>query len=151
MVVATGPPNRVARSTPPPQPIVGRVPEAHPGIKEHRRFTLREVSLGGLPVGDATVDAWHDASGAERWSARLLIRIAHPLREGLLAGTAVDGQRLCGRVHLGETTAGPRRGREVLVEFHGDGELSLEDQLPGEPRTFRATSKRDLAAPTRGA
>ena len=114
---------------------VGPVDGARRAITGHRRFTLHEVTLGGLPVGGATVDVWHDSGGAGRWSARLLIPVAHPLRAGVLAGTAAGGRRLSGVVHLGETTAGPRRGREVLVEFHGDGQLSVEDPRPLEDQT----------------
>jgi hypothetical protein len=110
-----------------PEPTeVGRVPEARPGIKEHRRFALRDVSLGGVPVGNATIDAWYDASGAERWTARFLIPIVHPFRDGILVGTAAGGERLRGTVHLAGSTEGPRRGREVLVELHGEGLLGLE-------------------------
>ncbi|HYL40467.1 MAG TPA: hypothetical protein VET90_04095 [Candidatus Binatus sp.] len=110
---------------------VARIVHAHPGVKAHRRFALHEVTLGGLPVGGATVDAWYDGGDAQRWSARLLIPVLHPLREGILAGTASGGERLSGQVHLGGTTAGPRRGRDVLVEFHGDGPLLVEAAQPG--------------------
>jgi hypothetical protein len=119
-----------------PPTNVGRIPEGGLGIKHHRRFILRDVSLGGLPVGNATIDAWRDASGAEHWSARLLVPSAQPLREGVLAGTVAGGQRLRGGVHLGGTAAGPRRGREVLVEFHGDGRLAHEEPPNLERRTI---------------
>jgi hypothetical protein len=110
-------------------PTVGRVAEARSGIKNHRRFTLREVTLGGLPVGGATVDVWRAAGGAAQWSARLLMSSSHLLHEGVLAGTAVGGRRLRGRVHLADTAPGPRRGREVLAEFHGDEQLRVEDPV----------------------
>lgn len=120
---------------------VGRVPESRRGIKAHRRFALREVTLGGVPVGNATIDVWRDESGAERWSARLLLPIKHPLREGILSGLATGGQRIHGMVHLGESNAGPRRGREMLVEFHGDGLLGHGDDVGPPPRRIRPRAK----------
>ena len=94
--------------------------------RRHLRFALHDVTLAGVPVGGATVDAWEDAGAAQRWSARLLIPVAHPHRDGLLAGTNLAGHRMSGEVHLGETTTGPRRGRDLLVEFHGDGPLRVD-------------------------
>jgi hypothetical protein len=125
-----------------PSAGAGRATEARSGISDHRRFTLREVTFGGLPVGGATVDVWEDAGGAERWSVRLLMPLAHPLREGVLAGTAVGGQRFSGTVHLADTTAGPRRGREVLAELHGDGPLGVEEPGPADAGTIRRTGPR---------
>ena len=38
-----------------------RVADAGERVIAHRRFSLREVTLAGLPVGGATIDAWRDA------------------------------------------------------------------------------------------
>ncbi|HLX34169.1 MAG TPA: hypothetical protein VKR30_02885 [Candidatus Limnocylindrales bacterium] len=112
---------------------VTRQSDPRPAISAHRRFALREVTLGGYAVGGATVDVWQDASGADRWSARALVPLSLPIRRGSLAGTAQGGQRFCGTVQVGDTSAGPRRGREVLAELLGDGPLSVQDALAAVP------------------
>jgi hypothetical protein len=89
----------------------------------HRRFSLREVTLAGLPVGGATVDAWHDASNRPQWRVRLLMSTRTEPSGGWLEGTTQDGRRLGGPVRLEGVEEGPRRGREVLAELHGDGPL----------------------------
>jgi hypothetical protein len=104
--------------------------ETNERIREHRRFALRDVTLSGVLVGGATVDLWRDAAGIERWSARLLMPIAQPLGDGMLSGTTAAGERLVGLVSLGDTAVGPRRGRDVLAQLHGEGPLRLEHE-PG--------------------
>ena len=89
----------------------------------HRRFSLREVTLAGLPVGGATIDAWHDASKGPQWCARLLMSTTGQPGDGWLEGTTQDGRRLGGPVRLRHVEDGPRRGREVLAELLGDGPL----------------------------
>ena len=105
---------------------MSRLVDADPTVKGHRRFALHDVTIGGLPVGGATVDAWHDRGDVQHWLARLLMPRSHPLGAGLLAGTDRGGQRISGPVRVGETMTGVRRGRELLVEFHGDGPLVVE-------------------------
>jgi hypothetical protein len=89
----------------------------------HRRFSLRQVTLGGIPVGGATIDAWRDAQDQPQWCARLLIPTSGQPGNGWLEGTTQDGRRIGGPVSLGHVEEGPRRGREVLAELHGDGPL----------------------------
>ena len=97
--------------------------DASDRVIAHRRFSLREVTLAGLPVGGATIDSWRDAQDRPQWSARLLIATANPPAAGWLEGTTQDGRRLGGPVSLAHVEDGPRRGREVLAELHGDGPL----------------------------
>ena len=100
-----------------------RVADAGERVIAHRRFSLREVTLAGLPVGGATIDSWRDAQDKPQWCARLLISTANPPADGWLEGTTQDGRRIGGPVSLGHVEDGPRRGREVLAELHGDGPL----------------------------
>lgn len=100
-------------------------PQNPSGIKAHRRFALRDVTLGGGPVPGATVDVWLDGDRAERWSARLWVLIARPLDAGLLEGTGRSGEHVSGAVRIGDVDAALRRGREMLVEYHGVGPLQL--------------------------
>jgi hypothetical protein len=99
-------------------------------VQRHRRFALRDVTLGGTAVGGATVDLWHDEGGTERWCARLLMPVAHELGDGLLTGTTPAGDRLSGFVRLGDTTAGPRGGRHVLAQLFGEGPLGPHVEQP---------------------
>jgi len=92
-------------------------------VQRHTRFALRDVTLGGVAVGGATIDLWHDESGTERWCARLLMPVAHELGDGRLLGTTAAGARMTGVVRLGDTTAGPRGGRHVLAQLNGEGPL----------------------------
>ena len=121
---------------------LGRLPENPPGIKAHRRFALRDVTLDARPVSGATVDVWLDGDRAEQWTARLWIPIAHPPTEGVLQGTAGGGEVVSGAVRIGNVAAGLRRGREMLVEFHGDGPLDLGDAsgLGTEPAGLSGTA-----------
>jgi hypothetical protein len=91
-------------------------------VRRHRRFALDDVTLGGEPVGGATVDAWEDDEGNERWAARLLMPAARAAADGPLAGTTRDG-RVRGDVQVGDNRPGPRSGRVLLVELHGQGPL----------------------------
>ena len=94
--------------------------------RQHRRFSLDEVTLQGAPVGGATIDAWEDGDGTERWTARLLVPTMDHVTDGELVGRMRDGRVIKGDVHLGDTAPGPRRTRVVLVELHGDGPLRDE-------------------------
>ena len=97
-------------------------------VHAHRRFALADVTLGGLPVGGATVDAWHDADG-EHWCARLWMPVAHPLGDGVLEGKAADGRRFRGEVRMGEASPGPTRGRQVMAELLGTSPLVVQDPV----------------------
>jgi len=101
-------------------------------IRGHRRFALHDVTLDGVMVGGATVDRWRDDAGTERWCARLLMPVALALADGVLSGTTSGGDRLVGIVRLGDTTVGPRRGRDVLAELYGEGPLSGEGDARAE-------------------
>jgi hypothetical protein len=92
-------------------------------VRAHRRFSLRDVTLAGVPVGGATVDAWHDPERGPEWCARLLLKASAHARHGWLEGTMQDGRRVGGPVRLQEVQDGPRRGREVLASLFGDGPL----------------------------
>ena len=98
-------------------------------ISAHRRFSVAHVTVGGVPVGGATIDSWRDAGG-ERWCARLLLPIAPPMGDGILEGTKADGTRVRGEVRLGDTRAGPTRGRHVMAELLGQGPLQVADDVP---------------------
>jgi hypothetical protein len=117
------------------------------GVREHRRFALRDVTLSGSPVGGATIDVWRDAQGVPRWSARLLIPIALTADEGMLRGVAADGRQWCGLARVGDRRAGPRRGREVLAELHGTGTL---DEEPGSDAEVTRPAPRRTTRAGRG-
>ena len=108
---------------------IRRLPESPPGIKAHRRFALQEVTLSGRPMSGATLDVWLDGDRAEQWSARLWIPVAHPPSDGMLEGTGRSGELISGSVRIGDVAAALRRGREMLVEFLGDGPLRLGDAM----------------------
>lgn len=96
-------------------------------VRRHRRFALKDVTLSDQPVGGATIDAWEDDDGTERWAARALIRVSQVTEDGVLAGTMRDGRRVSGPVHVAENRAGPRGARVVLVDMYGSGPL-LDDE-----------------------
>ena len=102
-------------------------------IRNHRRFALRDVMIGGVPVGGATIDSWHDAT-TERWCARLLLSAQHPFGNGILEGLTADGRRVRGTVRIGDISAGPR-GRQVMAELLGESPLVevTEDAAGEEP------------------
>lgn len=103
-------------------------------VRNHRRFELLQVTLGGAPIGSATVDTWEDQDGESQWSARVLMKIGHGLSDGLLSGLTRDGRALSGQVRVGEDQQGPSGARSVLVELHGRGPLAERDaSLPQDP------------------
>ena len=93
-------------------------------VQRHRRYQLSDVTVDGQAVGSATIDAWLDDAGVERWCARLLVPSSRHLEGGVLVGTRRDGSRVCGDVTFGGTHPGPGSGRIVLVELHGRGDIS---------------------------
>lgn len=97
-------------------------------VRRHRRFELVNVTLGEAPIGSCTIDAWEDDDGKEQWTARVLMKSGHGSPEGLLSGTTRDGRSLAGNVRFGADQQGPRGGRTVLVELHGEGPL---EEPPG--------------------
>ena len=88
-------------------------------IRNHRRFALSEVTFEGEPVGGATVDAWQNATGAECWSARVLMVPRDVRSAGALTGRMRDGTILRGRVALVGPEPDPRPRGAVLIEWHG--------------------------------
>lgn len=116
-------------------------------IRGHLRFALQGVTLSGVLVGGATIDWWRDAAGIERWCARLLMPVALSLGDGTLAGTTAGGERLSGRVRLGPTTVGPRRGRDVLAQLYGAGPLRPDR----DPDEAPASGRKPNGATTEGA
>jgi hypothetical protein len=95
-------------------------------VRNHRRFALSEVTLGDQPVGGATVDVWQDATGAHRWSARIVMTSRDVPPGGALAGRTREGQFVHGHVSL--VGSGPAlRGRgAVLIEWRGVGALQTD-------------------------
>ena len=93
-------------------------------VRHHRRFALRDVTLGGVPIGGATIDAWEDDDGRERWAARAVMPTRWDGDEGVLAGTMGGGIRVEGAVRI---TDGRLRSsssaRTALVSLHGTGPL----------------------------
>ena len=92
-------------------------------VRRHRRFELLQVTLDDTPIGSCTIDAWEDDGGLDQWSARVLMKTGHASPEGRLQGSTRDGHVLSGNVRFGTDQQGPRGGRTVLVELHGQGPL----------------------------
>ncbi len=107
-------------------------------VRNHRRFELLNVTLDESPIGSCTIDLWEDDDGREQWAARLLMKTGHGSTEGILAGSTRTGDRLQGKVRFAADQQGPRGGRTVLVELHGQGPL--------EPTTAAAPTPAELAA-----
>jgi hypothetical protein len=99
--------------------------------RRHIRFELISVTLGGAPIGSATIDSWEDDNGRQQWSARVLMKLGHGTPDGQLVGTTRDGRILSGHVRVAEDQQGPRGARTVLVELHGQG--PLEELEASEP------------------
>jgi hypothetical protein len=98
-------------------------------VRRHRRFELLQVTLDETPIGSCTIDAWEDDDGREQWTARVLMKTGHGSTEGVLHGLTRSGENLKGQVRFAADQQGPRGGRTVLVELHGQGPLE-----PAEPR-----------------
>jgi hypothetical protein len=106
-------------------------------VRRHRRFALLDVTFAGQPLTGATIDAWEDDDGQDRWAARALMPFGQQVEEGLLEGRTKDGSRVSGQVRVASRQDGPRGPRTVLVELHGSG-LLIEPGLepaPPEPAT----------------
>ena len=97
-------------------------------VRRHRRFELLQVTLDETPIGSCTIDAWEDDDGHEQWTARVLMKTGHGSTEGILHGSTRSGEMLAGQVRFAADQQGPRGGRTVLVELHGQGPLE-----PAEP------------------
>ncbi|HEY4754388.1 MAG TPA: hypothetical protein VIH37_13985 [Candidatus Limnocylindrales bacterium] len=95
-------------------------------IRNHRRFAISEVTFNGEPVGGATVDAWQNETGVDRWSARVLMAPAGVRASGVLAGRLRDGRLLHGRVALVAPGPAPHPRGPQLIEWHGVGALRLD-------------------------
>jgi hypothetical protein len=87
------------------------------------RFAIHDVTFGGVGLPGATIDCWDDASGASRWSARIVTRACPAIDEGELAGRTADGRTLRGHAILADRQVGAGSRRETLIELHGSGEL----------------------------
>jgi hypothetical protein len=97
----------------------------------HERIALREVTFGGLALPGATIDRWQDDRGHARWSARLVTRPGPMVDEGELAGRTIDGRLVSGHALVADRQVGPGGRREILVVFHGSGDLHGLGDLPG--------------------
>jgi hypothetical protein len=102
-------------------------------VRRHRRFELLQVTLGEIPIGSCTIDLWEDDDGREQWSARVLMKTGHGSTEGVLWGRTRDGRYLTGQARFATDQQGPRGGRTVLVELHGQGPLEESATPPPEP------------------
>jgi hypothetical protein len=102
-------------------------------VRRHRRFELLKVTLGEIPIGSCTIDLWEDDDGREQWSARVLMKTGHGSTEGVLWGTTRDGRYLTGQARFAADQQGPRGGRTVLVELHGQGPLEESADPPPPP------------------
>jgi hypothetical protein len=92
-------------------------------VRRHRRFALLDVTFAGQPLTGATIDAWEDDDGRDRWAARALMPFGQQVESGLLEGRTKDGSRVSGQVRVASRQDGPRGPRTVLVELHGSGLL----------------------------
>ncbi|HEX2756040.1 MAG TPA: hypothetical protein VHM48_11280 [Candidatus Limnocylindrales bacterium] len=104
-------------------------------VRRHRRFELLQVTLDETPIGSCTIDAWEDDDGHEQWTARVLMKTGHGSTEGVLHGSTRAGEPLAGQVRFAADQQGPRGGRTVLVELHGQGPLE-----PAPPIEVAATT-----------
>jgi hypothetical protein len=102
-------------------------------VRRHRRFELLQVTLGEIPIGSCTIDLWEDDDGHEQWSARVLMKTGHGSTEGMLWGKTRDGRYLTGQARFAADQQGPRGGRTVLVELHGQGPLEESTAPPPPP------------------
>lgn len=96
----------------------------------HQRFALRDVTFDGLEMPGATIDRWQQGGDGVRWSARLVTRRAPTSDEGQLAGRTVDGRLVSGHAVVADRQAGASGRSEVLVVFHGSGDLDGLDETP---------------------
>jgi hypothetical protein len=104
---------------------------APPGIRNHRRFAMTDVTFEDRPVGGATVDVWQDATGAQCWSVRVVMPSREMPPAGTLGGRTRDGRLLRGPVtFVGPGPALKGRG-PVLMEWRGVGPL-LAVEVPDE-------------------
>ena len=115
-------------------------------VRNHRRFELLQVTLGEIPIGSCTIDLWEDDKGGEQWSARVLMKTGHGSTEGVLHGKTRDGRWLSGQARFAADQQGPRGGRTVLVELHGQGPL-VESAAPPPPPPVEAEPEAQAPAP----
>jgi len=110
-------------------------------VRRHRRFELLQVTLDETPIGSCTIDAWEDDDGREQWTARVLMKTGHGSTEGILQGSTRSGEALAGQVRFAADQQGPRGGRTVLVELHGQGPL-----IPAKPADVPDTADNPQAS-----
>jgi hypothetical protein len=96
----------------------------------HQRFALRDVTFDGVEMPGATVDRWQQGTDGPRWSARLVTRKGPAGDEGELAGRTLDGRLVSGHAVVADRQAGASGRSEVLVVFHGSGDLHGLDDPP---------------------
>ncbi len=101
-------------------------------VRRHRRFALLDVTFAGQPLPGATIDAWEDDGGSNRWTARALMPFGQQIEAGLLEGRTKDGSRVSGEVRVANRQHGPRGPRTVLVELHGSGLLIEPVKAPDD-------------------
>jgi hypothetical protein len=83
------------------------------------------VTFAGVALPGATLDRWEDDGGRAWWSARVVSRSGTIPDEGELVGRTTDGRFVSGHCVVGDRQVGEGARRETLIEFHGDGELSV--------------------------
>jgi len=110
-------------------------------VRKHRRFELLNVTLDSQPIGSCTIDAWEDDDGREQWTARVLMKTGHGSTEGVLHGSTRSGEMLAGQARFATDQQGPRGGRTVLVELHGQGPLEPAQPIEAGPTEAEAPSQ----------
>jgi hypothetical protein len=93
--------------------------------RRHYRFALQDVMFAGTKLPGATIDRWEDDRGDAQWSARVVARLTTLPDQGELSGRTNDGRVVTGHVVIGERHTAEGGRRETLIEFHGQGALSV--------------------------
>ena len=96
----------------------------------HQRFALKDVTFDGVAMPGATLDCWQDEGGNAQWSARVVTRLGPVLDEGELSGRTNDGRVVSGHALVADRQGGPGGRREMLLVFHGSGDLRGLTDLP---------------------
>ena len=98
-------------------------------VSAHRRFALRDVTFNGVALPGATLDLWLDDAGRSQWTARIVTRVKIESDEGVLTGWTADRREISGNATVANEVT-PDGRREMVVEFHGSGELNGLTERP---------------------
>ena len=64
------------------------------------------MTFAGQPLTGATIDAWEDDEGRDRWTARALMPFGQQIESGLLEGRTKDGSKVSGEVRVNRQIVG---------------------------------------------